>query len=99
MTLADKTLTCRDCGKSFVFTVGEQEFYKSRGLQNDPGRCPECRSVRRQDRGTGNSAGRPKTTFQTVCASCGAPAEVPFEPKQGRPVYCSNCYSKMKTDR
>jgi len=36
MALTDKTLTCRDCGNSFTFTVGEQEFYQSRGLQMSP---------------------------------------------------------------
>ena len=47
----DETLTCRDCGRQFVFTAGEQEFYQSRGLMNKPGRCPECRSARKQSRG------------------------------------------------
>ena len=23
----DKELVCKDCGKTFVFTAGEQEFY------------------------------------------------------------------------
>ena len=23
----DKTLVCKECGKEFVFTAGEQEFY------------------------------------------------------------------------
>ena len=23
----DKELVCRDCGESFIFTAGEQEFY------------------------------------------------------------------------
>ena len=97
MTLADKTLTCRECGKPFAFTVGEQEFYRSRGLQNDPGRCPECRATRREARTTGTT--QPRVMHQTVCAACGGPAEVPFEPKQDRPVYCSSCYSKNKTAR
>jgi len=47
----DETLTCRDCGREFVFTSGEQEFYQSRGLMNKPGRCPECRAARKQQRG------------------------------------------------
>ena len=25
----DKTLVCKDCGKEFVWTAGEQEFYLS----------------------------------------------------------------------
>ena len=30
----DKTLVCKDCGKEFVWTAGEQEFYASRGFEN-----------------------------------------------------------------
>ena len=29
----DKTLVCKDCGKEFVWTAGEQEFYASRGFE------------------------------------------------------------------
>ena len=47
----DRTLTCRDCGQQFAFTAGEQEFYQSRGLTNEPGRCPDCRQSRRASRG------------------------------------------------
>jgi CxxC-x17-CxxC domain-containing protein len=49
----DETLTCRDCGREFVFTAGEQEFYQSRGLMNKPGRCPECRAARKSQGGGG----------------------------------------------
>ena len=45
--MADKTLTCRDCGSEFVFTEGEQEFYKEKGFENDPVRCPDCRRARK----------------------------------------------------
>ncbi|WP_251862022.1 zinc-ribbon domain-containing protein [Clostridium sp. Marseille-Q2269] len=48
--MADKTLTCEDCGKEFVFTEGEQEFYKEKGFENEPKRCPECRKSRKQER-------------------------------------------------
>ena len=53
----DETLSCRDCGRQFVFTSGEQEFYQSRGLTNKPGRCPECRSARKSQRGDGGGGG------------------------------------------
>jgi CxxC-x17-CxxC domain-containing protein len=53
VSFLDKTLTCRDCGREFVFTAGEQQFYQSRGLMNEPGRCPECRRARKQQRGDG----------------------------------------------
>lgn len=97
MALADKTLTCVECGKEFTFTVGEQEFYRSRGLQNEPGRCPECRAARRQSRYRGY--GQPREMFPAVCANCGAECEVPFEPREDRPVYCSTCYTEMKQSR
>jgi DNA-directed RNA polymerase subunit RPC12/RpoP len=45
--MADRTIVCKDCGKEFVFTEGEQEFYKEKGFENDPVRCPECRKSRK----------------------------------------------------
>ena len=30
----DETLICEDCGKEFIFTSGEQEFYAEKGLTN-----------------------------------------------------------------
>jgi CxxC-x17-CxxC domain-containing protein len=34
--------------------------------------------------------------FPVVCDQCGKETEVPFEPRQGRPVYCSDCYNQVK---
>jgi len=48
LSYEDKVLKCRECGRDFVFTTGEQEFFASRGLMNQPARCPECRALRRQ---------------------------------------------------
>ena len=48
--MADKTLVCKDCGKEFVFTEGEQAFYAEKGFTNEPLRCPECRKARKQQR-------------------------------------------------
>jgi DNA-directed RNA polymerase subunit RPC12/RpoP len=45
----DKNLTCRDCGKTFVFTAGEQAFFAEKSL-SDPIRCPDCRRLRKQQR-------------------------------------------------
>jgi len=94
MALEDKTLTCRECGQEFTFTAGEQEFYQSRGLQNEPKRCPECRAARRWERR--GSYGEARHTYSTVCAACGVETTIPFEPTEGRPVYCRECYTKMK---
>ncbi|MGI6161792.1 MAG: zinc-ribbon domain-containing protein [Christensenellales bacterium] len=46
----DKVLQCRDCGVEFVFSVGEQEFYKEKGFDNQPTRCVECRRLKKQQR-------------------------------------------------
>ena len=51
MNMADKTLICKDCGNEFVLTEGEQEFFREKGFDNDPVRCPACRKARKQQRG------------------------------------------------
>ncbi|MBI4233184.1 MAG: zinc-ribbon domain containing protein, partial [Chloroflexi bacterium] len=84
MAFADRTLTCVECGSTFTFTAGEQEFFASKGYTNDPKRCPTCREGRRA-RTTGRS---PRQMFAVTCARCGAPTEVPFQPRGDRPVYC-----------
>lgn len=45
--MSDITLKCKDCGKEFIFTEGEQKFYEEKGFTN-PTRCPECRKARKQ---------------------------------------------------
>ena len=61
----DKTLVCKECGKEFVFTAGEQEFYAERGFQNEPQRCKSCRDARK------NAARGPREFFTATCAACG----------------------------
>ena len=95
MALVDKTLVCRDCEQEFIFTTGEQEFYLSRGLQNEPSRCSECRATRRRER-RGGGYNQLRQMYSVVCASCGVETTVPFEPREGRPVYCRDCYAKQK---
>lgn len=85
----DKTLVCKDCGQEFVFTAGEQEFFAARGFQNEPGRCRECRAARKSLHGSGAK----REMFDAVCARCGKEAKVPFKPRLGKPVYCSECFS------
>ena len=101
MTYQDKTLTCRDCGREFAFTASEQEFFAQKGFTNEPGRCPECRSARKAQRGeggysTGGYARREREMFPAVCAQCGKDTMVPFQPRTDKPVYCSDCYSSVR---
>ena len=88
----DKTLVCKDCGKEFVFTAGEQEFYAERGFQNEPQRCKACRDARK------NNARGPREFFTATCARCGGEAKVPFQPKSDRPVFCSECFAQMRAN-
>ena len=48
--MEDKTLVCKECGKEFVFTAGEQAFYKEKGFEHEPVRCHECRKARKAQR-------------------------------------------------
>jgi hypothetical protein len=50
MTYQEKSIHCSDCGTTFAFTAGEQEFYASNGLTNEPKRCAPCRVVRKTQR-------------------------------------------------
>jgi len=52
--LEDKKIICKDCGKEFIFSVGEQQFFKEKGFENDPVRCPECRRARKAQRANNN---------------------------------------------
>jgi CxxC-x17-CxxC domain-containing protein len=100
--MADKTLTCRDCGATFVFTQSEQDFYAEKGFTNEPSRCPDCRATRKAQRGetggysSGGSshlgAGGRREMFPAVCSRCGKDTQVPFQPTTGKPVYCSDCF-------
>jgi CxxC-x17-CxxC domain-containing protein len=96
-TFVDKTLTCRDCGREFIFTAGEQEFYAQRGLMNEPKRCYDCRQARRGSDGASGSGGRPQREMhEVICSNCGRTAYVPFVPTGSRPVYCADCFASMR---
>ena len=47
LAFVDKEIICKSCGKTFIFTVEEQQFYKERHL-TEPKRCKECAKARRK---------------------------------------------------
>jgi CxxC-x17-CxxC domain-containing protein len=101
MSFEDKSLQCSDCGTTFTFSAGEQEFFQSKGYTNEPKRCPSCRQTRKTE-SYGNSGSGYRTQrqmFPVKCAQCGKDTEVPFEPRGDKPVYCSDCYRKVKPSR
>ncbi len=93
MSYEDKNLTCQDCGSTFVFSADDQSYHAEKGYQNEPKRCPDCRSSRRAGGGGGYGGGA-REMHPAVCAQCGKDTEVPFRPSGDRPVYCSDCFSK-----
>ena len=96
MGFTEKTLQCSDCSATFTFTAEEQEFYAAKGYTNEPKRCPACREARRTQRSSFGDYRPRRQMYSAVCAQCGKECEVPFEPREGRPVYCSECYSKVR---
>jgi CxxC-x17-CxxC domain-containing protein len=95
MDFQDKTLVCVDCGKEFVWTKSEQEFYSSKGFDNPPKRCPDCRALKKAKM-RDNSGGFQRQSFEITCAECGKPDTVPFKPKGDRPVLCRDCFRKQR---
>jgi len=96
MSFVDRSLVCSSCGSTFTFSAEEQEFFAAKGYTNEPKRCPPCREARKAEK-YGNGSYRPRREmYPAVCAQCGRETQVPFEPRQGRPVYCSDCYNKVR---
>ena len=90
----DRVLSCRDCSEEFIFSGGEQAFFASKSLVNDPQRCPSCRAAAKRARTTGGV----REYHTAVCGACGGQATVPFAPRNARPVYCSTCFDKVRAD-
>jgi len=103
MSFQPKSIQCSDCGTTFTFSAEDQEFFQSKGYTNEPKRCPACRQARKSQQGggmsSGGSYGAPRQMFPATCSECGKSTEVPFEPRNGKPVYCSDCYRKIKPSR
>jgi CxxC-x17-CxxC domain-containing protein len=103
----DQVLTCADCGEQFIFTAGEQSFYREKGLTHAPTRCKRCRENRRSQRSDGggghgagrSSAGGSREMHAARCSNCGAETTVPFVPTAGRPVLCRDCFRQSRPER
>jgi CxxC-x17-CxxC domain-containing protein len=93
LAIQDKTIVCRDCGKDFTWTASEQEFYQSKGFENEPVRCPSCRALKKARMGNGTYQ---KVTSEITCSECGKTDTVPFKPRGDRPVLCRDCFRKQR---
>ena len=94
--------TCGDCGKECEVPFEPR--------QDKPVYCNECfpnhKPAPRGGSGGGRFGGRgggrggfnrrPREMHKATCGDCGKDCEVPFEPKQDKPVYCSECFQSHK---
>jgi CxxC-x17-CxxC domain-containing protein len=97
--LTDTNIGCIDCGNDFVWTIGEQMFFRDKGLQNPPKRCKECKQAKNERLNAiinAHETGiKQKIEVAVYCAKCSGYTTVPFYPSQGRPVFCRSCYLEM----
>jgi len=51
-----------------------------------------------RDRGSGfgRRDDRPREMFDAKCADCGNDCQIPFKPKDDRPVYCRECFQNHR---
>ena len=75
------------CGKYECREKLEMVVTKEKGVKN-----MGYRDRRSSDRGD-------RTMHKAKCADCGEDCEVPFQPTEGRPVYCRECYQKHRPPR
>jgi CxxC-x17-CxxC domain-containing protein len=95
----DKSILCIDCSTEFIWSVGEQVFFRDKRLQNPPKRCKECKQAK-NERLAAIAAAQASGIRQRIevavnCARCGESTTVPFYPSQGRPVYCRSCFLEL----
>ncbi|MEW6737838.1 MAG: zinc-ribbon domain containing protein [Acidobacteriota bacterium] len=97
----DKVIKCVECNQEFTFTAGEQLFFADKGLRNEPKRCKTCKA-KKNERFSAMLGERPvvpqrsRAEVAVTCAQCGVNTTVPFLPTQNRPVYCRECFVKMR---
>lgn len=100
--LSDKPIFCIDCAHEFIWTAGEQAFFREKNLLNPPKRCKECKKAKNRRLEAielAHTTGQPhKIEVRADCARCSESTTVPFYPSQGRPVYCRECFTEIKAE-
>lgn len=96
---SDVSIVCIDCGSDFIWTSGEQAFFRDKNLQNPPKRCKDCKKAKNERIAAlaraQISGVKEKIEVSVKCARCESATTVPFYPSQGRPVYCRSCFLEM----
>jgi CxxC-x17-CxxC domain-containing protein len=86
--------TCSDCGASCELPFrpsGDRPVYCSNCFgKQDAGSRPNKFGGDRHERPRFED----KQMYDARCAKCGKDCQVPFRPRDGKPIYCSNCFDK-----
>ena len=106
------TVTCGDCGNECQVPfkpkddrpVYCRECFQNHKPQQRGGdsRFSRGSNYGRNDRGSrfsGGSRDRQRKSFTATCSDCGNECQLPFRPKEGRDVYCRDCFQNHKQDR
>lgn len=79
----DQQITCSDCGKTFVFSVRDQQYYSERGF-SAPKRCRDCRQKRKTG-GPARGEVRAPAGGEPVSSSSPTAARSPAPPSEAAP--------------
>lgn len=88
MVYQDQTLICKDCGKNFIFTARDQDFFAQKGFTNAPTRCRDCR----QKKKVTTDANANRVIYKITCKKCGKVGEMAVEPRKPNDVLCADCF-------
>ena len=96
MALSDKTPTCMEGGKPLPSPLARKSSSLPGDIPTNPSGVPRIVSlVGASSTATEVSAGQPEKCIQSCAISAGFTA--PFVPRGDGPVYCSDCFSKMRS--
>ncbi len=83
----DRPVYCRECFQKHKPAPRSGGGYGGRSGERSGG-------FGGRDRGSrfGRRDDRPREMFDAKCADCGNDCQIPFKPKDDRPVYCRECF-------
>jgi len=101
------TATCGDCGNECQIPFKPKEdrpvycnecFQKHKPAQRSGGYGGRSGGGYggRSGGGYGGRDDRPREMFDAKCADCGNECQIPFKPKEDRPVYCNECFQNHR---
>lgn len=88
----DRSIPCVDCGDRFIWSAGQQAFFRDVGLQHEPKRCTPCKNEKKNRIAAIEAGVKQHVECHVTCFACNQPTTVPFYPSKNRPVYCRRCF-------